>query len=77
MDKDDRDDVGLMNNEEVVSNIDSIQEPEYSNNIEESSDDDYDQLVDYPVMETMPAANSRASGSAKKSKKKTPQNRYS
>ena len=42
MDKDDRDDVGLMNNEEVVSNIDSIQEPEYSNNIEESSDDDYD-----------------------------------
>ena len=41
MDKEDRDDVNLVNNDEVVSNIDSIQEPEYSNNIEESSDDEY------------------------------------
>ena len=71
VDKEERDDVGLVNNEEVVSNVDSVYEPDPINSVEESSDDEYGQLVDYPI-NTMQATNTgrAGGGSAKKSKKK-------
>ena len=69
---------GLVNNEEVVSNVDSVYEPELVLSVEESSEE-YGAMVDYSGVNTMPPVKS-TSASAKKTKKnsgKQPLSRYS